>query len=136
MIQDSATNLARHRLERAHECLSLASVAIGLGFYKGAVNRTYYAVFHSMRAVLALDSIEPAKKHSGVIAEIRQFYIKTRKLPASLSDIIDTAFKMRQNCDYTDYYAISKPETLQQYENAREFLNAVEEYINGIDNCT
>lgn len=44
--------------------------------YKGAANRSYYAIFHTMRSVLALDQID-FSKHSGVSAYFRKEYIKT-----------------------------------------------------------
>ena len=47
---------------------------------KGAANRSYYAIFHAMRAVLALDGID-MKRHSGVMSEFRRLYIKTGILP-------------------------------------------------------
>jgi len=35
--------------------------------YRSAANRAYYAIFHAMRAVLALDGVD-MKHHSGIIA--------------------------------------------------------------------
>ena len=43
-------------------------------------HRSYYAIFHAMRAVLALDGID-MKRHSGVMSEFRRLYIKTGILP-------------------------------------------------------
>ena len=129
MIQNDVVLLARHRLEQAYECLKLAKAAIELGFYKGAANRSYYAIFHGMRAILAIDQYD-SKKHSGIISEFRRAYIKTGKLPAPLSKIIDNAFDMRQNSDYEDFFVISKSDILHQIEDATNFLEAVEEYIN------
>ena len=37
------------------------------GNYESAANRSYYAVFHAMRAVLAFDEID-MKRHSGIIS--------------------------------------------------------------------
>ena len=47
-------------------------------------NRSYYAVFAAMRAVLALQGFD-SKKHSGIIAEFRREYIKSGLLPKELS---------------------------------------------------
>ena len=51
MIQNDIIFLARYRLEQAYECLRLAKAAIEMVSYKGAANRSYYAIFHGMRAV-------------------------------------------------------------------------------------
>ena len=71
--------LSQARLEHAVECLSAARNLLETGNYKSAANRSYYAVFHAMRAVLAFDEID-MKRHSGVISEFRRRYIKTEIL--------------------------------------------------------
>jgi len=44
--------------------------------YASANNRAYYSIFHAMRAVLALEQ-KDFKKHSAVIAQFTQSYLKT-----------------------------------------------------------
>lgn len=44
--------------------------------YDTAANRSYYAIFHAARVVLALDG-QDYKKHSGVISNFQKNYIKT-----------------------------------------------------------
>ena len=68
--------LSSVRLDHAFECLSAAEGLIDIGNYRSAANRSYYAVFHAMRAVLAFDEID-MKHHSGIIFEFRRLYIKT-----------------------------------------------------------
>jgi uncharacterized protein (UPF0332 family) len=122
------SDLASHRLQQARECLQTAEVVIAAGLFKAAANRSYYCIFHAMRAVLALDRFD-TKKHSGVISAFRQKYVKTGVFTADISDIIKTAFKVRNNSDYQDYYLISKDDVAAQIENARAFLLAVEGYL-------
>ena len=50
--------LSQARMEHAAECLSAAESLLASGSYKSAANRSYYAVFHAMRAVLAFDEID------------------------------------------------------------------------------
>lgn len=49
-------NISNLRLEKAHECLRDAKFLLEANSFKGSANRAYYAVFHAMRAVLALDA--------------------------------------------------------------------------------
>lgn len=79
--------LAQVRLDHAGQCLSSAEALLAAEDFKGAANRTYYAVFHAMRSVLALDGID-RKHHSGIITEFRRRYIKTGIFTRELSDII------------------------------------------------
>ena len=128
MDKYSIKDLAQFRLDQARECLASSEALIALSHYKDAVNRSYYSIFHTMRAVLALDGFD-SKKHSGIISAFRQRYIKTGKFEAVYSDIIKDAFVIRTDSDYQDFYTVSKTDVQQQIDNSRDFLEAVTEYI-------
>jgi len=51
-------DLAYIRLAQARECLDSSIALIDINHYKDAANRSYYCIFRSMRAVLALDSFD------------------------------------------------------------------------------
>jgi uncharacterized protein (UPF0332 family) len=129
MLDEDFIALANVRLLQARECLQSAEREIVANSFKTSANRSYYCIFHSMRAVLALDDFD-SKKHSGVISAFRKDYIKTGVFPAELSDIIKNAFEVRNDSDYQDFYVISKAKVAAQIENAKVFLAAAEEYIN------
>ena len=44
--------------------------------------------------------------------------------------MIGTAFEMRNDSDYQDFYVVSKADVEEQVKNAKQFLQTVEEYIN------
>ena len=108
--------LSQARLEHAVECLSAARNLLETGNYKSAANRSYYAVFHAMRAVLAFDEID-MKRHSGVISEFRRRYIKTEIFETRMSEIISVLFDVRTDSGYDDFFVISKADTAVQIEN-------------------
>jgi uncharacterized protein (UPF0332 family) len=122
-------DLAKFRLTQAHECLELAKMALEADFFKSCLNRSYYCIFHCMRAVLALENFD-AKRHSGIIAAFRQRYIKTGKFDIRFSDIIGAAFEIRNSSDYEDFYVVNKSDTKQQLENAKMFYEAVQKFLN------
>lgn len=64
MQLDTGT-LCGYRLERAKEDLQAARVNHESGLFKASVNRSYYAIFHGIRAVNILDGFD-ASKHSSV----------------------------------------------------------------------
>ena len=130
MIDEKQIDLVNYRIEQARECLFSAEAVLEISL-KNAVNRSYYCIFHAMRAVLALDKFD-SKKHSGIISNFRQNYIKSNKFDAFFSDIIGNAFEIRNVSDYEDFYVVSKSEVLQQIENAKLFLEAVENYIKNL----
>lgn len=121
-------DLAIYRLETARQCIISAKTLIDISDYKGAANRSYYAIFHCMRSVLALSSID-FSKHSAVGAYFRKEYIKSGIFDVSMSDIISEAFDIRSDSDYNDYFVISKKEVEEQVSNAQYFYEKVEEYV-------
>ena len=42
----------------------------------------------------------------------------------------NTAFDVRKDNDYSDFYVASKQEVIEQYENAVKFVARIERYIN------
>ena len=96
--------------------------------YDTAANRSYYAIFHAARAVLALDGLD-FKKHSGVISNFQMKYIKTGIFDKQLSNIIKSAFSLRTESDYEDFYVISKADVESQVREAEIFFQTVSEYI-------
>ena len=128
MHSEAKIDLSKARLASATERLAFAKQILKIGDYKTVANRSYYAVFSAMRAVLALDGFD-SKKHSGIIAEFRKNYLKTGILPKELSVTIDSLVEIRQGSDYDDFYVISKEETELQLKNAEKFVFEVEKYL-------
>jgi len=95
-------DMSNYRYEQAKQCLKSARTLIDSNDYKGAANRSYYAVFHAMRSVLALQNVDFGK-HSAVISYFRKEYIKTGVFVVELSDIIENLFTVRNKCDYDDF---------------------------------
>ena len=81
-----------------------------------------------MRAILALDGVD-RKHHSGIISEFSRLYIKTNIFEKSFSDLIGDQYDYRTSSDYDDFFVISKSEATEQLENARLFLDAVEQHL-------
>lgn len=120
--------LCKYRLDRAKEDLLTAENNHQMGFYKAAINRSYYAIFHSIRAVNVLDNFD-ASKHSSVIAHFNQYYVHTGEFERSVYKIIDSAYRIREKCDYSDFFIASKGDSEAQLENAHDFVSVVETYL-------
>ena len=124
----SEKDLSDYRLERAKEDIQTAKINIDNGLYKGAVNRSYYAIFHAIRAVNVLDGFD-ASKHSSVIAHFNQYHVHTGDFEKGTYKIIDSAYRIREKCDYSDFFIVSKEDAVDQYEKALEFIASVECYL-------
>ena len=128
MRADGIQALSEARLAHAEECLDTAKKVIAIGDYKCAANRSYYPVFHAMRAVLAYDRFD-SKKHSGVIAEFRRLYVKTGVFNIETSDIVSNLFDIRTNSDYDDFFIVSKEDVEEQVANAEKFVVEIKQYL-------
>lgn len=127
-MDERLIELANYRLIQADRCIKSAKVLVADEDYKGAANRSYYAIFHCMRSILALEQVD-FSKHSGVSAYFRKQYIKTGIFDVEFSDMIKEAFDIRSDSDYDDYYIVSKEDVIQQINNAKKFYDAVKKYI-------
>lgn len=127
-MQPEKIQLSKYRIERANEDILTAKVNLENGLYKGAVNRSYYAIFHAIRAVNALDGFD-ASKHSSVIAHFNQFHVHTGNFDKNTYKIIDSAYRIREKCDYSDFFIVSKKEAEEQYNKSVEFIECVQKYL-------
>ena len=133
MPDEAHISLSRVRMEHAWECLKDAQENLNNEQYKNAANRSCYAAFHAMRAVLALDGVD-FKRHAGVLSEFQKNYIKTKVFPVSFSRYITDLFNVRTKSDYDDFFILPKADVVNQVSHADEMLHGIEKYLAGIWN--
>lgn len=121
-------SLITYRLESAEEKLDSAKILFEAGKYKDSIGRSYYAIFTSLRAVLAKDGVD-FSKHAGVISYFQREYIKTGIFDKKYSKYIQTAFQIRNNCDYDDFFVVSRQDAQEQYEKAEELYKRVKQFV-------
>ncbi len=131
-MERSVKELSQYRLERAREMLDAARENLNIGQLKTSLNRSYYAIFHAMRAINCLDGFD-SSKHSGVIAHFNQYYVKEGTLPKELSVIIKGSSFLREKSDYDDFYVASRKEAEQQLQNAEIFVKHIETYVASVE---
>ena len=127
-MEGSLRELAEYRIQRAEEMLLAAEDNLRIGQYKTSLNRSYYAVFHAMRALNILKGFD-SSKHSGVIAFFNKEYLKTELLDRKLSVIIKNSSFLREKSDYDDFFIASKKDAEMQVEDAEKFMQAVRKYL-------
>ena len=121
--------LAKHRISQAKDNIEEAEILLNQKKYKGANNRAYYSIFHSIKAVLALEPID-FRKHKDVIAHFNKNYVKTKIFPRKLGHEIAEASSIREDSDYDDEFVVKPEDTIKQIEVAKDLLTFVDEYIN------
>lgn len=122
--------LSRYRLTVAEEKLNAAKLLFDSGYYKDAINRSYYSIFSSIRALLVEDKVN-SSQHEEVISFFQNEYIKNGAFEKEYLDLEKNAFCTCNQCDTDDYYITSKEEASEQLENAKKMLERVRKYYYG-----
>ena len=128
----SVKDLSKYRFERCSEELENSKVLLDSGKFKLSLNRSYYSIFHAMRAVNILDDFD-SSKHSGVIAHFNQFHVKEGHFPKEASKIIRTASEMREHADYEDFFTASRQDAEEQLKKKKKFHTLVKDYLEAIN---
>ena len=98
------------------------------GRYEAVVNRSYYAMFTMIQAILLMENVF-SKTHQGTMIKFHELFIKTGKLPVNLGKMLNETFEKRQFGDYDVDANISEEEAKEVLENARIFLNEIKTYL-------
>ncbi|SES89079.1 HEPN domain-containing protein [Anaerobranca gottschalkii] len=125
---DKVRDLSNYRLEKAKQDLETAKINFEHSMFAQSVNRSYYAAFHALRALLAYDRFD-SKKHSSILGYFNKNYIANGKIEKEYYKIIVSAFDIRTKSDYQDFYIINKEEARKQLVNVEKFINMIEAYI-------
>jgi len=124
----SRINLAVYRMQKAKEILIESEDNLNQKHHGLSVNRSYYAMFTSARALLAMKELD-SSKHSGVIALFNQHIIKAEIFPKELSKFLPKAKDMREDADYGDFIEITEEDAQTQLENAKKFVKEAERVL-------
>lgn len=120
-------DLVLYRIQTSKDNLKSARILLEAGEYKSANNRAYYAIFHAVNAVHAVNG-KAYKRHKDAIANFNKDYVKTEIFPREMGRKINESEEIRHASDYDDFYIASKEETERQVSVADEFIRLVEQY--------
>lgn len=123
----SKSDLAKYRLETAANDIHSAEILFAANEYRAANNRAYYAIYHAISAIHALDGNQ-YKRHKDAIGVFNREYVKTGIFPRDLGRKVAQAEEIRHASDYDDFYVANLDETKEQIEIAKEFVENVKNY--------
>ena len=127
-MQDKAKDLCIYRINSALETLDATKVCIESKHYKDAINRSYYASFYAIKAVLAMEGID-FKRHKDVVAYFNKNYVATEVFDKKLGRMLSNLQQTRETSDYDDFFIASKEDAETQCENAESIIEAVKKYL-------
>lgn len=124
-------DLSAYRLDKSRDDLETARINLENNKFSQSINRSYYSIFHAIRALLALDKFD-SKKHTGVISFFNKNYIKTGEIEPEFSRMVSDAFDMRKDSDYNDFFIAAREDAQTQLQNAEKLLKRIKKYIDSV----
>lgn len=120
-------DLVLYRIQSAKSDLNAARILFEAEEYKGANNRAYYAVFHAINTVHALNG-NGYKRHKDAIGNFNKDYVKSGIFPREVGRKVSEIEEIRHASDYDDFYLASREETERQIAMADELIQLIESY--------
>lgn len=129
-MSSSQDDLVRYRIDRSRESLDEARLLADSSHWNASVNRLYYACFYAVSALLFLYRFS-SPKHSGVRALFNQHFVRTGHVSKDHAAFYNTLYDFRQESDYEDFFEADAVRVASWLEEARMFIDAIEELIKG-----
>ncbi|MCM1234764.1 MAG: HEPN domain-containing protein [Ruminococcus flavefaciens] len=127
-MDDRRIELCKYRIQEAEDSLTVAKNCLKDNFYKDTINRSYYAVFYAVKAILSLGTVD-FKRHKDVIAYFNKEYVATGTFAREIGRRLATLKQLREKSDYDDFYIASKDRAEEQVETASIVISAVKDYL-------
>lgn len=127
-MDNKANDLCAYRLTDAVDTLEAARLCLNNRHYKDAINRSYYAAFYAVKAVLALEAVD-FKRHKDAVAYFNHNYVAGDVFPRGIGKKLGRLKKKRETSDYDDFFLASLDEAKEQLEMAEEIVFVIQKYL-------
>ncbi len=124
--------LVNARLQQAQDALAEGQLLLQGKFYKGSINRIYYAMFYAVLALLVTRQLGTSK-HTGAISLFDREFVKPGIFSKEMSAWLHSVFERRLEADYAELIDVSFEEAQECYRQASEFLAQVRTFLNELD---
>ena len=127
-MNDKKKDLCIYRIWNAVETLGVAALCLESQHYKDSINRSYYAAFYAIKAVLALEEID-FKRHKDAVAYFNKTYVATEIFSRETGKKLGRLKQERESSDYDDFYVASLTDATDQYNSAKLIIDEIEKYL-------
>lgn len=115
---------ARTEWDRALEAFRAAQILVAHSGFDSAVSRAYYAAFHAVTALFALEA-RTFTKHSMLETAVHRDLVKTGRWSTDLGRDYRFCFDVRGVGDYGSDVRVDESQARDAIESARRILQAV-----------
>ena len=121
-------DLSSYRLSQAEDSIKVAQMSYDNALFKDSINRSYYAAFYAVKAVLAVDEVD-FKRHKDAVAYFNKTYVATDIFPREIGKKLGRLKQERETSDYDDFYIASSTDAEEQYATAELIIVEVKKYL-------
>lgn len=129
-MSEKKVDLCIYRMRSAIETLGVSALCLESQHYKDSINRSYYAAFYAVKAVLALEEVD-FKRHKDAVAYFNKTYVATDIFPREIGKKLGRLKQEREISDYDDFYIASAADATEQYAAAEFIITEVKQYLDG-----
>lgn len=129
-MSEKKVDLCIYRMRSAIETLGVSALCLKGQHYKDSINRSYYAAFYAVKAVLALEEVD-FKRHKDAVAYFNKTYVATDIFPREIGKKLGRLKQERETSDYDDFYIASAADATEQYAAAEFIITEVKKYLDG-----
>lgn len=127
-MDERQKNLSNYRIAEAEDSLKVAEHCLKEGLYKDSINRSYYAAFYAVKAILALSTVD-FKRHKDVMGYFNKEYVAKEIFPREIGRKLGTLQRVREKSDYDDFYIASREKAEEQFQTAELVIGEVKKYL-------
>lgn len=129
MKDDEILILIQYRIKQAEESLGDAKALLNGGRSpRSIINRSYYAMFYAVLALLQKIGKVP-RKHSGAISLFDTEYVMKDLFPRELSRDLHDIFNLRQVSDYQVIDPVTLDDAQTALKRSESFVEAVRKHL-------
>lgn len=129
-MSEKKVDLCIYRMRSAIETLGVSALCLESQHYKDSINRSYYAAFYAVKAVLALEEVD-FKRHKDAVAYFNKTYVATDIFQREIGKKLGRLKQERETSDYDDFYIASAADATEQYAAAEFIITEVKQYLDG-----
>lgn len=122
----------RLELERGAESLKSAGILFREELFDESVSSAYYAMFHSVKALLLTINEEPST-HQGVVTLFSLHFIKPHLIEEEYNDLFIEAKDDREDSDYDITRKFTKTEAEDKFSAAQKLVSRINNYLSEKD---
>jgi uncharacterized protein (UPF0332 family) len=117
-------------LDKSEEKLASAELLLQNSKFGDAISRAYYAVFHSIVAVLRLKKVDlKVHKHVYILNQFKTHFIDTTLLSIEILPKLQNMKVSRENADYNIHQVPDRVEAQAILADAKSIITEINEFI-------